>query len=277
MDTIIIVLLCSIAFLAILYFILIMPKVGKRAKAREFARVLYAHRGLHDNTSDAPENSMKAFSLAVEKGFGIELDVQLTKDNVVVVFHDFTLERVCGRPGKVCEYTYEELKSCRLCGSSEGIPTLEQVLALVDGRVPLVVELKIEYMNTALCPIADGILSQYKGQYCIESFNPLGVLWYRKNRPEIIRGQLSDAFFGRGELTGALYFALENLLLNCVTQPDFVAYNHKSAGKLSRRICRSLYRNLAVAWTIRSEDELTEARKHFDMFIFDSFVPGTKQ
>lgn len=273
MDTVIAVILWSIAILVILYLMMIMPRMLQKADVKPFAGVLYAHRGLHDNESPAPENSMTAFAKAAEAGFGIELDVQLTKDWVPVVFHDYKLERVCGVEGKVYDYTYEELQQFHLCKSQEKIPRFEEVLKLVDGKVPLIVELKIENIDASLCPVVDKLLQNYKGAYCIESFNPLGVLWYRRNRPEIMRGQLADAFHSSGELKGLLYFMLENLLFNFLTRPDFVAYNHKNANKLSRRLCRGLYRNTAVAWTIKSEEELEQAREHFDMFIFDSFIP----
>ena len=272
MKTLVIVLICCAA-VAVLYLLMIMPRMIHKADDTPFRKVLYAHRVLHDNESQAPENSMAAFKKAVEDGYGIELDVQLTKDKIPVVFHDYTLKRVCGAEGKVCDYTFEELQKFRLCSSDEKIPTFEDVLALVDGKVPLIIEYKIELADLSVCTLADQMLRSYKGLYCIESFNPLALVWYRRNHPQIMRGQLSDAFWTRRELKGALYLILENLLLNFLAKPDFVAYNHKEAKKLSRRLCHSLYRNTAVAWTIRSEEDLSAARKNFDMFIFDSFVP----
>ena len=106
----------------------------------------------------------------------------------------------------------------------------------------------------------------------MESFNPLAVRWYRKNHPQVMRGQLSDGFHAT-QYRGPLYFLLENLLFNFLTKPDFIAYNHECAGNLSRRLCREFYRNTAVAWTIRSEEELEKARKYFDLFIFENFLP----
>lgn len=251
-----------------------MPRMTGRPDAGPFRNRLYAHRGLHDNTSDAPENSMRAFQKAVEAGFGIEMDIQLTKDGVPVVFHDYTLKRVCGADGKVCQYTYEELQQFALYGTDQKIPRFEDVLELVDGRVPLIVELKIETVDTSVCPAADKLLSGYKGMYCIESFNPLGVFWYRRNRKKVVRGQLSDAFYKEGEYKGPLCFMLQNLLFNWLGKPDFIAYNHKYPRMLSRSLCRRLYRSTSAAWTIKSQEELEEAEKHFDIYIFDSFFPG---
>ncbi len=272
MKAVVIILIC-ILVLTVLYFLLIMPRILGKPDMAPFKKWLYAHRGLHDNRADAPENSLRAFERAVEAGFGIELDIQMTKDQVPVVFHDYTLKRICGAEGKVCDYTYEELQRFKLCDSDQTIPRFEEVLKLVEGRVPLIVELKIEKFDTSICTAGDKLLSAYRGLYCIESFNPLGVFWYRRNRKRIVRGQLSERFLEEKEYRGVLYFLLQNLLFNFLTKPDFVAYNKKHPEVLSRNICRMLYRNTAVAWTIKSQEELEAAKKHFDIFIFDSFLP----
>lgn len=259
----------------ILYLWAIAPRMFRKPDIKPFWGWLYAHRGLHDNKSDAPENSMKAFAKAIDAGFGIELDIQLTKDKIPVVFHDYTLDRVCGVEGNVWDYTYQELQQFALCGSKERIPKFEEVLKLIAGKIPLIVELKVERTDLSLCPIADKILKEYKGQYCIESFNPFAVGWYKKNRPDVLRGQLSEVFYWdeEEEYRGILYFLLQNLLTNFISRPDFVAYNHKHAHVLSRRICRKLFKSTSVAWTIKSEQELERAKSGFDMFIFDSFIP----
>ena len=138
------IILIVIVVLAILYFLMIMPRMSHKPDTAPFKEWLYAHRGLHDNATEAPENSMAAFRKAADAGFGIELDIQLTKDKIPVVFHDFTLKRVCGGEGKISDYTYEELQQFHLCNSVEKIPKFEDVLKMVDGKVPLIVEFKIE-------------------------------------------------------------------------------------------------------------------------------------
>ncbi len=267
------VVLIVILVLIVLYFLAIKPRLSRQKQWAPFKGVYYAHRGLHDNESEAPENSLPAFKKAVKAGYGIELDVQLTKDRVPVVFHDFTLERACGKPGKVYEYTYEELQQFPLFQSNERIPKFEEVLKVVDGKVPLIVEIKLEWMDLTVCAFVDKLLKEYKGMYCIESFNPLVLTWYRRYHNDVLRGQLSDAFLKEGEYRGVLYWILQNLLLNWMTKPDFVAYNHKYADNLSRRLCRKLYKNMAAAWTIKSQQELEAAKEEFDVFIFDSFIP----
>lgn len=264
------------AVLVILYFLAIMPRLSHRKARKDFLNVYYAHRGLFDNHSKAPENSMAAFKKAVKAGYGIEMDVQMTRDGIPVVFHDFTLERICGKTGKVCEYTWQELKDFTLCESEETIPRFEDVLKMVNGKVPLIVELKVEWMDILVCPAVDALLKGYKGLYCIESFNPLVLLWYRRYHNDVVRGQLSDGFLKSGEFKGILYVFLQNLMLNWMTKPDFVAYNHKYADVPARKLCRSLYKNMAAAWTIKSQEELDAARDKFDIFIFDSFTPVDK-
>ena len=271
------VVLIVILVLIVLYFLAIKPRLSRQKQWAPFKGVYYAHRGLHDNESEAPENSLPAFKKAVKAGYGIELDVQLTKDRVPVVFHDFTLERACGRPGKVYEYTYEELQQFPLFQSNERIPKFEEVLKVVDGKVPLIVEIKLEWMDLTVCAFVDKLLKEYKGMYCIESFNPLVLTWYRRYHNDVLRGQLSDAFLKEGEYRGVLYWILQNLLLNWMTKPDFVAYNHKYADNLSRRLCRKLYKNMAAAWTIKSQQELEAAKEEFDIFIFDSFIPNKQK
>ncbi len=259
------------------YLLAIRPAAAGRADDTPFKGHFFAHRGLHDNTSDAPENSLKAFDLACEAGYGIELDVQLSRDGVPVVFHDDTLDRVCGIRGRVADYTFEELHAMPLCGSGETIPSFREVLDLVDGRVPLIVEYKSEDCDMTVCEITDPLLQAYRGSYCIESFNPLVLLWYRRHRNDVVRGQLSDGYTRipsyRHSVKLPMYAAFEYLLFNCVTAPDFIAYNDEYKGNLSRRLCRKLYGSRAVVWTIRSQRQLDDSRGDFDEYIFEGFLP----
>ena len=269
--------LCAAAFSGA-YIYSIMPRVIRKPDKSAFHTRFFAHRGLYKNGTALPENSLPAIRKAVEEGYGIEFDIQVTKDGVPVVFHDFTLHRMCGQKGRVCDYTLEELRKFRLLDCGEPIPTFSEVLKVVDGKVPLIIEMKVEYFDLRICRAADQLLRDYKGLYCIESFNPLVLLWYRKNRPDIMRGQLSDGFVFQKEFRTPVKFApgffIQFLVTNCVTRPDFIAYNHRYQGNLSRFLCRFLFKSKAAAWTVRSEEDLRRAKPHFDVFIFDSFIPG---
>ena len=271
--TVIKIILVCVAVLAVLYMLAIMPRIFNRPDTTLFKKRYFAHRGLHDNASDAPENSMAAFRKAVEAGLGMELDVQVTKDGVPVVFHDFKLERICGAPGKIADSTYEELQAYTLCDSKERIPRFSELLEMVDGQVPLIVEIKAETANVSCCGIIDSLLRAYRGPYCIESFNPMVLWWFRRNHGDVVRGQLSSNFRREGEYWNILYFAMTHLLFNFLTKPDFIAYNHKFSEEPGRRICRRLYRHPATAWTIRSQQDLEALKGEYDVFIFDSFLP----
>lgn len=259
--------------LLLLYFFLILPRMGGRPDASMLMGVHYAHRGLHDNQSDAPENSMAAFEKAAAAGFGIELDVQLTRDRIPVVFHDESLRRVCGVEGNVRDYTYEELQAFPLMQSSARIPLLSSVLETVNGRVPLIIEIKIHENAGEVCARADELISAYKGPYCIESFDPRAVAWYKKHRPQVIRGQLSSNFNKPGKREPFVEMLVHYLLLNVLGRPDFIAYDHLHKRNISRLLCRHLFGALSVAWTIKSQQELDASHSDFDLFIFEQFIP----
>ena len=228
-----------------------------------------AHRGAN---IVAPQNTIEAFKMSMEIGCdGFETDIHLTKDGIPVVFHDDTLNRICGVDGNLKDYTFEELQQFRLMGTDEKIPAFTDILKAVDGRTPLIIEYKVENNADALCHTCNEILKDYNGLYCIESFHPLAVRWYRKKRPDVVRGQLSENFMKTNP--NVLYFFLNHLLFNFLTTPDFIAYNHKHYKSISRTLCRKLYRCLSVAWTIRSQEALDAMKAHFDLFIFEDFIP----
>lgn len=259
------------------YLFAINPKSGNQPDFSKFDRPFYAHRGLFDNESqEHPENSKQAFLRAIEKNYGIELDVQVTKDGVPVVFHDATLKRACCVDLKVSELTFEELKEYKLFDSRESIPTFQEVMDLIHGQVPVIVEIKMYEDDSKVNEHAMEVLDSYQGVYCMESFHPKSLLWFKKNRPTVLRGQLSANFI-RGKEPGnkLRYFAWQNLLWNFLTKPDFIAYNYLEKSMLSVRICRKLYQETMFAWTIRSKEGYQEAKGDFDYFIFDQVDPMT--
>lgn len=262
-----------LSIVVLLYLILIMPRVMNKPDMSGLEGWLYAHRGFHDNTTDAPENSLRSFEKAIEMGYGIELDVHLSKDQIPVVFHDDTLERVCGVEGKVGDYTYEELQQFKLFDTTEKIPSLAEVLELIDGKVPVIVEYKGDNFDTTVCEMTDPVLREYQGAYCIQSFNPLLVGWYRQNRKEVVRGQLSEKLYTEGEDKSILNFVLENLLLNVYAKPDYIAYKHDHYDNLSRILATKLFGNTSAAYTIKNQEEYETAKKRFQWIIFDSFIP----
>lgn len=265
--------LVLITILLMLYLFLIAPRMWKKPDRTPLLNVLYAHRGLFDTKTDAPENSLPAFQKAVEAGYGIELDVQLSKDGIPVVFHDASLKRMCGVEGNVWDYPLSELKQLKLADSNAEVPTLAEVLDVVDGKVPLIIEYKLYVPQTKVCRLVNDLLRSYTGAYCIESFHPLALLWYRRHRPDVVRGQLCMEFWNEDKYRGnPFFFVLSYLVTNAAARPDFIAYKHSDASNLSFRLTKRMGA-LSVAWTIKNQTQLEEAKKHFDLFIFDSFIP----
>ncbi len=256
--------------LFLLFLWMIKPRsVKKRPDATPFTGREFAHRGVHNG--EIPENSLPAFEEAIKQNLGIELDIQLSKDGEVMVFHDFTLNRVTGVDGRVMDFSAEELAKMSLNGVPCGIPTLKEVLAAVDGKVPLIIELKIPGFDLSVCPKAFEILDEYRGPFCVESFHPMALNWMRKHRPHILRGQLSSDFFKHKEQGSALqFFAVKNLLLNFLAKPDFIAYDIRYPEAWAFRFCRDLWHALPIGWTVRSETELTEAKENFDAWICEN-------
>ncbi|MDD6807154.1 MAG: glycerophosphodiester phosphodiesterase family protein [Oscillospiraceae bacterium] len=251
-----------------------------------------AHRGFFDNESNWPENSVNAFKRAVENGYGIELDVQLTKDGIPIVFHDCSLKRMCGVDKYVWDVNFDDIRKLKLAGSNEIIPTFEEVLSAVDGNTPLIVEIKGEKDVIKTTKKACKLLDEFYGPvdengnvdsennrvsgrfgYCVESFNPLAVWWYKRNRPNVIRGQLSTDYKLDEGKTSPAYYLLTYLAFNIFTRPDFVAYNVRYATRLWFRIYRKLTGAFTVAWTVKSEKEYEKIKKLFDVIIFDTYVP----
>lgn len=261
-----------IAACVVLYLLAIRPAGNKRVQKIKQEVRYYAHRGLHENTSDAPENTMRAFERAVEAGYGIELDVQLTKDKIPVVFHDEDLERLCGQKKRLEDLKYEELRRYRILGTDQKIPKFSEVLEKIDGKVPLLIEYKMHNTDASVCMYADRILKEYKGSYCIESFHPFVLLWYRHNRPDIVRGILASDYSRVPENERKFsHFLSRHLLFNFFTRPDFIAYDCTAKKCLSVKIVRRLYHSCMAAWTVKSIEQKKENEKDYDWFIFEGF------
>lgn len=285
--TITLIVLGTLSILFLLFLFLIFPALRRHPDRQMLEGRYIAHRGLHDvavpQSGDpsggadcsgaAPENSLTAFAYAAEHGYMIENDIHITKDGEVVVFHDDDLFRMTGVHGKPEDMTLADLKTLRLAGTDERIPTLRECLDVVSGRVPLLIEFKCIDRATCdrLCPAAASVLADYTGKYLIQSFYPLVLSYYRKHHPDICRGQLSKGFYKE-----PLYMKLLGCLVyNFLARPDFVSYDHEDATHPCRRFCTALGA-YPVGWTFRSEDELKAHGHWFHTFIFEGFIPQPK-
>lgn len=238
----------------------------------------YAHRGLHGN--GVPENSMAAFKAALDHGYGIELDVHLLADGNLAVMHDSLLNRTTGQAGRIEDLTTAQLKDYRLEGTEETIPEFMDVLTLFNGKAPLIVELKpTDGNHAALAEAACRMLDSYKGVYCLESFDTRCVVWLKKNRPDLIRGQLVYKYIGtRMDMPDTLKFLLTHNLLNFMGVPDFIAYRYCDRKySFTTDICRNLWKAQGVTWTLKTKEEYDTAVAEGWIPIFEGFEPSNSE
>lgn len=265
----------ALIVLAVLFVLYLLALHGRTRHPllRKLRQWNYAHRGLHGN--GVPENSMAAFRLALENGYGIELDVHLLADGNLAVIHDASLKRTAGADVRIEDLTTEELENFRLEGTDEKIPTFGQVLQLFDGKAPMIVELKPENGNhDALTQKACRMLQDYKGLYCMESFDPRCIRWLKKNRPEIVRGQLAhNSLHELGNVPYILRFIMTNLLSNFWNTPDFVAYRFCDRNRLSVRIARKFWKIQGASWTLKTQEDFDTAVREAWIPIFEGFKP----
>ena len=261
---------------AALFFVLWMLLMRSRRRLRRwpvFTQYRYAHRGLHDLSAGVPENSMAAFRRAVEQGCAVELDVHLTADGRLAVIHDGDLRRTCGVGGAVEDLTAQQLRRCRLFGTEETVPMLEDVLPLFQEGPPLLIELKASGNATALADAFCRTIADFRGDFLVESFDPRVLYCLRLRRPEYIRGQLARNFFKDPPAHPIAAFFLTNLCFNWLSKPDFIAYRHTDRQALSLRICKKLYGVREFSWTIRDVGTLQAVEADGAVAIFEGFIP----
>jgi len=251
-------------------YILAPGKADESMRAPFYGRN-FAHRGLHKPDKSIPENSLPAFEAAARLGYGVELDVHITKDGRLAVFHDDELSRACGVKGRISGMSWEQLRHLRLFGTEHQIPLLSEVLETIGGRVPAIVELKRGGNNRELCEKTYELLKGYKGDFCVESFDPRIVRWFRRNAPKVLRGQLayhpSDMAGDAGKLKA---FLVGNLLTNFITRPHFIAYGIGRKPP-TVRLCE-LLGAMKAAWTSHGPGN----EKNNDAVIFEHYLPRVR-
>lgn len=259
---------------AVLYLFLIAPGPRARKRGEAIPRIPYAHRGLHGG--GVPENSLPAFRLAAEKGYGIELDVRLTWDGQLAVIHDATLKRMCGADGKIADMTAREIREHRLAGTEETVPLLEEVLeAIGEHHPPLIVELKSDGKSWRMLPkrLLEA-MGGYEGFWCAESFDPRMMREMRKRAPQTVRGQLAYDPGKIGEKHKEIYYALgAHLLMDFLSRPDFIAYRHDTDRNFSFRAVRRLFNPVLTAWTVQTPEDFKKLSLSYDVQIFEGFEP----
>lgn len=224
---------------------------------------LIAHRGMHNNI-DIPENSIKAFKEAIKNKYIIELDIHLLKDNTIVVFHDDNLKRMTGINKNIKDYTYEELKKISLLNTKYTIPTFKEVLELIDGQVPVIVEFKYDRKAGLLENEAVKLLDNYKGLFCVKSFNPMSVRWFKKHRKNYIRGLLVD-----NKWTNKKEIISSSMILRFICKPDFLSCKYSIIDK--RRVKKMSKKIPVLGWTIKNKTNYLKYKDKFYNIICENF------
>ena len=222
-----------------------------------------AHRGLHGK--DISENSIPAFEEAIKHGYAIEIDVRLSSDGKVIVFHDNQLWRLTQSRGHVREKNYRDIKKLFLSETNDKIPLLSEALDCIRGRTPLLIEIKNKWNPGKLELAVAKILESYNGEFAIASFNPLSLKWFKKNQPSFTRGQTLDKCWQR---------TLIRILGLFKNDPQFVAYHYSRS--LPLKIIRECHkRNIfLIAWTVRTQEEMDNALRISDNVMFEGFEPS---
>ena len=223
-----------------------------------------AHRGLHNELYG--ENSMPAYQNAIKNGYPIEMDIQISKDGVLLCFHDDNLKRVTGKDALINDLTYEEIQKLDILGLGQKIPTFEEFLKLVNGQVPLMIELKRQKSKQYdIARLVVDALKDYKGEFVIQSFDPFVMLNVKKYAPNILRGQLGGVP-EKGELPFVQYAVVKHMFFNFLVKPDYINYYlyHMPINKKIPTVC----------WTVRTPNDLQKAKDLKVNFVFESVNPN---
>lgn len=252
------------------------PRIWGKPDLSEIRRYDYARRGFYDPAKHIPENSLAAFRAAIEHGYGITMDVRITRDGVPVLFHDERIYRMTGIDGTIENCTLAELRELKLGRSEETIPTLEEALELIDGQVPVLLELHVcEGNYETLCDLTCDVLDVYEGVFAVQAFDPRVLRWFRQQRNEYIRGQLVDYNHSSGTSIKSRIWDLfsASLFMNFLTEPDMLSCSIGSRMNPSIWICRVLYNTLRLEWTVKNMDEYERVRTGGAIAVFEAIEP----
>lgn len=231
-----------------------------------------AHRGFHSLDKTIPENSLLAFKKALEKGYSIELDLNVLKDGTVISFHDMSLKRLCNDDRDISELNYTDIKDLRLNQTNEHIATIDEVIELVDGKVPLLIELKPHGNVIFLCESLMKSMKDYRGQWAVFSFHPSVVKWFKKNYPEVIRGQIAEYFKDNKNLSRFSKYLMKSMFFNRFSKPDFVSYGiYDMPNKYLDRLMKKGM--TVISYAARSQEELDFVKSHYHNAVFEYFEP----
>lgn len=258
-------------FVIVFIFIFLQFFPQKRVFKYPWMMTYFAHRGLYSKDQKIPENSLASFKEAMKFGYGIELDISLSKDLDLMVFHDDDLKRMCHCDLKVTDVDMKTLKSMRLKESNESIPTLFEVLDLVNGSIPIMIELKSTTHRQFIVSKLKDLLSQYKGDLCVVSFDPLILMELKKQMPYVLRGQIVENFMNNKKYNQFTRFLLTYSLFNFLTRPDFLSFDYKAIN-ITYRV-HKLLKGFGAIWAINSLVNEKDFQNDANAIIFEHYHP----
>lgn len=249
-------------------------------RLRPFIGSCFAHKGLYQNNQSIPENSMPAFRGAVLRGIGIDCDVQRTWDGKAVCFCDTHMRAACGIDERMVSFNYEHIAQLKLYGTDEHMPLLSDVLKLVNGRVPMIIEVKspagMEGISVT-CETIYEVIKDYEGPYCIASFDPHVLKWFRKNAPDVLRMQASMPYFEWRESDRSVLrcFYKSRFLFNAVSRPHMIAYGLGTRNFGLRLALRG--GTPLLLYTNNRQHRHEELMHSCDMLVFEGYLPESHQ
>lgn len=242
-----------------------------RVRKQVWLKTHLAHRGLYSKDQRIPENSISAFKKAKDLGYGSELDVSLSQEGQLMVFHDEDLMRMCGVNKSISDLNQAQLQQIQFNYSKESIPTLQEVLDLIDGSVPLMIEVKPTDKRRETVSKLKDALNEYRGNVALVSFDPYLVLEFKKQVPQYLRGLIMEPSLNKKTLKFYQRLVLHYALSNALTQADFISVHH-SHPSLSISLNRWMKAFIA-SWTINSQELENTCQNRFDCLIFEHYLP----
>lgn len=254
-------------YVALVLLVLLLTTIPtKKNKNMKWMKGYSFHRGKFSKDQSIPENSLAAIQASINQQVDIEFDVRITQDNQLIVFHDETLERMCGVDLYVENMTYDAVKEFYLKDTHQTIPTLKEVLDLVEGKVNLLIEIKPTQQIETVCQLVIQNLEYYNGNYAICSFHPMVVAYFKKHHPEIIRGQIIRNFLFDKKQTFVNRIMLTINGFNFYTRSDFISVQYQMVEWFT---WMRFFNAFVCTWAVHDKKWLNRLKKKVDHMIIE--------
>ena len=257
--------------------LLIRPRTKYSPDLSALAAYDFANGGLHDFYKGIAKNSLPAVKAAMDGGYAVKLDVRVSRDGVPVILSEHDLYGLCGVDGEAENMALAELKKLKLQETDETVCTLEEMLAEIDCRVPVILELMVYRDNYGtLCRRVTDVLEKYEGVYAIESVDYRAVRWFKKYEPDVLRGQTLEraSYAGKDLLSALVCFAGNMMFTNILSSPDYISAGYSERKNISLKYCKLLYHVPVVCRDIKTAEQYEAARSDDEIAVFENMEPG---